>query len=99
MTTSTNGLTNNTTFSSISESVRSLVENNESFKALKNRVADAGGEAAAALKYRLLDAKDVALDRGATLVSNSTRLAKAHPVATAGIALGVGLLALRLLRR
>jgi ElaB/YqjD/DUF883 family membrane-anchored ribosome-binding protein len=70
--------------------------------ALKDSVrnlVDAGGERAGHIKEKLIDAKDVAMDRGGAAMNRVGALIKEHPIAAIGIAFGVGYLTIRLLRK
>ena len=70
--------------------------------ALKDSVrnlVDAGGERAGHIKEKLIDAKDVAMDRGGAAMNRVGSLIKDHPIAAIGIAFGVGYLTIRLLRK
>jgi ElaB/YqjD/DUF883 family membrane-anchored ribosome-binding protein len=70
---------------SLKESVRGLVES--------------GGDRAAALKDRMKDVKDSALEGAGTAANRLGKLIKAHPIAAIAIAFGVGYVAMRIVRR
>jgi ElaB/YqjD/DUF883 family membrane-anchored ribosome-binding protein len=81
-----NGTTNlEDRMGSLKDSVRNLV--------------DAGGERAGQIKERLVDAKDMAFDRGKEGINRVGALIKEHPIAAIGIAFGIGYLTVRMLRR
>ena len=61
-------------------------------------LVDAGGERANQIKDRLVDAKDVAFDKGSEALGRVSALVKEHPIAAIGIAFGIGYLAVRMLR-
>lgn len=62
-------------------------------------LVDASGERASQIKERLVDAKDVAFDKGSAALGRVSALVKEHPIAAIGIAFGIGYLAVRMLRK
>lgn len=70
--------------------------------ALKESVRDlvgAGGERAGQLKNKAIDVKDVVVERGGVAINRLGTLIKEHPFAALGIALGVGYITVRMLRK
>ena len=61
----------------------------------KDRLVDASGT----VKDKLVDAKDKVVDRAGPAAASLRDLIREHPYAAVGIALGVGYLAMRLIRR
>lgn len=70
--------------------------------ALKESVrglADAGSDRANEIKSRVADAKDQVVLRANTYLARAKRIISANPLASVGIAFGVGYIAMRILRR
>lgn len=55
-------------------------------------------ESANAIKNRVIDVKDQAMDRGNALLDKSTDFIKANPIKSVVIAFGIGYIAMRLVR-
>jgi ElaB/YqjD/DUF883 family membrane-anchored ribosome-binding protein len=55
-------------------------------------------EGASAIKNRVIDVKDQAMDRGNAVLDKSTDYIKANPLKSVAIAFGVGYIAMRLFR-
>ncbi len=62
-------------------------------------LVDASNERAEQIKEKLIDAKDVAVDRGSAALNRFGVMIKEHPIAALGIAFGLGYLAVRMLRK
>lgn len=69
----------------LKESVRNLV--------------DAGGERAGQIKSKAIDAKDSIVENGDMAIKKVGSLIKEHPIAAIGVALGIGYIAVRFLRK
>lgn len=70
---------------SLKESVRNLV--------------DAGGERAGHLKERAKEMKGTVADKGGAALERMGEMIKKHPIASLGIAFGIGYFAVRMLRK
>ena len=62
-------------------------------------IVDFGSDRASDIKDKLSDAKDAALAGASTAVDKTGKLIKQHPFIAIGIALGVGFLVMRMVRR
>jgi ElaB/YqjD/DUF883 family membrane-anchored ribosome-binding protein len=71
----------------------------DSLKSSVRNLVDAGNERAGQIKEKLIDAKDVAMDRGGAALNRVGALIKEHPIAAIGIAFGIGYLTVRMLRK
>ncbi len=71
----------------------------ETLKESVRNLVDAGGERAGQIKSKALDAKDVVVENGSAAIRQVSSLIKAHPFFAIGIALGVGYVAVRMLRK
>ena len=71
----------------------------DSLKESMRNLVDAGGERVGHMKDRAIDAKDSVVESGQAALSRISALVKEHPFAALGIALGVGYVAVRLLRK
>lgn len=76
----------------LNDRIDSLVSN------LKN-VADHLSSAASTFKDKASDAKSHAVSRAGSIASKAGRTAQSHPIVAVGVALGVGYLVMRLIRR
>ncbi len=74
-----------TRIDSLKESIRNLV--------------DAGGERAGQIKSKAIDVKDSVVENSGVAIKKVSSLIKEHPIAAIGIALGVGYIAMRMLRK
>ncbi len=89
-----NGNNNNTTGTGVQDHSRI-----DSIKDSVKGLVDQGQDKAKALKERVVEVKDQAVDRGGEYVDRATELIKQHPLKAIGIAFGVGYLGMRLFRR
>jgi len=60
---------------------------------------DQGAQKVDALKSKVVEAKDQAIDRGSDLLDRMSTLIKAHPIKSVAIAFGAGYIGMRLFRR
>jgi len=87
MTTTRNG----TIGSSVDERIDSIKDS------VKNLV-EQGEEKANAIKHRVIEVKDQAMDRGNAVLDKSTDYIKENPLKSVAIAFGIGYVAMRLFR-
>jgi len=74
----------------------------ERFEALKQsmkHLVEAGNDTASALKDKMIDVKDSALSGTKSGINRVGGLIKDHPIAAVVIAVGVGFVAIKLIRR
>lgn len=83
-TTSTIGSSVDDRIDSIKDSVKNLVEQGE--------------EKATAIKERVIEVKDQAMDRGNAMLDKSTDYIKENPLKSVAIAFGIGYIAMRIFR-
>jgi ElaB/YqjD/DUF883 family membrane-anchored ribosome-binding protein len=76
-----------------------LDERLDSIKASVKGLVDTGGEKVEAIKTKVIDVKDQAMERGNALLDGATDLIKAHPFKAIGIAFAAGYVGMRLFRR
>ena len=60
---------------------------------------DRGAQKADAIKNKVVEVKDQAINRGSHVLDSLASLVKAHPLKAVGIAFGAGYLGMRLFRR
>jgi ElaB/YqjD/DUF883 family membrane-anchored ribosome-binding protein len=60
---------------------------------------DQGVQKVDAIKHKVVEVKDQAIDRGSDLLDRTTALIKAHPIKSVAIAFGAGYIGMRLFRR
>jgi ElaB/YqjD/DUF883 family membrane-anchored ribosome-binding protein len=60
---------------------------------------DRGAQKADAIKNKVVEAKDQAIDRGSEVLDRVAAFVRANPLKSVGIAFGVGYLGMRLFRR
>ena len=73
--------------------------NTQSGTTMDPSTADHLDERFDALKHRALDAKEVVMTRGNALIARVSDTIRANPLASVGIAFGIGYFGMRLLRR
>jgi ElaB/YqjD/DUF883 family membrane-anchored ribosome-binding protein len=71
----------------------------ESIKDQVKGLVDAGQQKAQEVKDKLVDAKEKAVDKADSLMTSFENKIKARPLASVGIAFGIGYLAMRIFRR
>lgn len=62
-------------------------------------IVDFGSDRAEAIRDKLVDVKDTAVDGASTAMNRTGQLIKKHPIVAVGFAFGIGYLAMKLLRR
>jgi ElaB/YqjD/DUF883 family membrane-anchored ribosome-binding protein len=62
-------------------------------------VVDRGAQKAEALKNKVVEAKDQAMNRGSEGLDRLASMVRAHPLKAVGIAFGLGYIGMRLFRR
>jgi ElaB/YqjD/DUF883 family membrane-anchored ribosome-binding protein len=62
-------------------------------------VVEAGQEKAEVIKDKIVDAKDAVVERAGSMKTSLADRIKSNPLASVGIAFGVGYLAMRIFRR
>lgn len=77
----------------------SLEHRLDSLKESVRNLIDAGEQRAERLRSRAVDAKDSVIDRSGVAIRQTGTLIREHPLASLGIAFGLGYLAVRLLRK
>jgi ElaB/YqjD/DUF883 family membrane-anchored ribosome-binding protein len=70
----------------------------DSLKDSVRNLVDAGGERAGQIKNRAIDVKDTVFENSEVAFKKAGELIKDHPFVAIGIALGVGYIAVRLIR-
>lgn len=71
----------------------------DSIKSSVKGLVDQGGEKVDAIKTKVIDVKDQAMERGNALLDGATDLIKAHPFKAIGVAFAAGYVGMRLFRR
>jgi ElaB/YqjD/DUF883 family membrane-anchored ribosome-binding protein len=87
--------TRNGTSSSIGSSVDERID---SIKDSVKNLVEQGEEKATAIKERVIEVKDSAMDRGNAILDKSTDYIKENPIKSVAIAFGIGYFAMRLFR-
>jgi ElaB/YqjD/DUF883 family membrane-anchored ribosome-binding protein len=62
-------------------------------------VVDRGAQKAEAIKNKVVEAKDQAINRGSEGLDRLASLVRAHPLKAVGVAFGLGYIGMRLFRR
>ncbi|MGE0401082.1 MAG: YqjD family protein [Kofleriaceae bacterium] len=83
--------TSNTIGSSVDDRIEGIKDS------VKNLV-EQGEEKASAIKERVIEVKDQAMDRGNALLDKSTDYIKENPLKSVAIAFGIGYFAMRIFR-
>jgi ElaB/YqjD/DUF883 family membrane-anchored ribosome-binding protein len=78
---------------------KSVEEKLDSLRDTVKGYVDQGAQRVDALKHKVVEAKDQAIDRGSDLMDRMSTLIKAHPIKSVAIAFGVGYIGMRLFRR
>jgi ElaB/YqjD/DUF883 family membrane-anchored ribosome-binding protein len=71
----------------------------DSIKDTVKSYVDQGAQTVDAIKSRVVEVKDQAVNRGNDVLAQMTDLIKAHPFKAVGIAFGAGYIGMRLFRR
>jgi len=71
----------------------------DSIKDTVKSYVDQGAQTVDAIKSKVVEVKDQAVNRGNDVLAQMTDLIKAHPFKAVGIAFGAGYLGMRLFRR
>jgi ElaB/YqjD/DUF883 family membrane-anchored ribosome-binding protein len=87
-----NGMTGGTEDNSVDEKLDSI---RDSVKGYVER----GAQKADAIKNKVVEVKDEAMNRGSDMLDRLASLVRAHPLKAIGVAFGVGYIGMRLFRR
>jgi ElaB/YqjD/DUF883 family membrane-anchored ribosome-binding protein len=91
-----NGTTNES--GSTGSTASAVEEKIDSLRDTMKGLVDQGAQKVDAIKTKVVEVKDQAIDRGGDVVSRMTDLVKAHPLKSVGIAFAAGYLGMRLFR-
>lgn len=83
----------------ISGAENAVAEKAGSLKDTVKGIVEEGHHKVDAIKTRVIEVKDQAIDRGESMLVRVSDMIKAHPIKAVAIAFGTGYLGMRLLRR
>lgn len=83
----------------VGSATRTVDDKLDSLKDTMKGIVDDGAQKVGALKTKVIEVKDQALNRGGQLLDRTAGLIKAHPFKAVGIAFVAGYLGMRLFRR
>jgi ElaB/YqjD/DUF883 family membrane-anchored ribosome-binding protein len=78
---------------------KSVDEKLDSLRDTVKGYVEQGAQKVDALKHKVVEAKDQAIDRSSDLLDRMSTLIKANPIKSVAIAFGVGYIGMRLFRR